>query len=124
MVVSKTIRLGPKVPGPELMSMVAGPPQLNVTKPPSLRAAFSAASVQLAAVPVPTTPAASAVAAVRVAAAHRTAITSAMHRRGMEPRTLMGLSAIGTTVGFLIEPPATQARLAHWITGSHQRGST
>ena len=39
--------------------MVAGfGPQLNVTVPPPVNAAFSAASVQLSGVPVPTTPAA------------------------------------------------------------------
>src|SRR5512135_1623954 len=44
------------VPVPVLMSMVAGAePHLNLTSPPPARAAFKAASVQLAAVPVPTT---------------------------------------------------------------------
>ena len=51
-VVSVAITL---VPVPVLMSIVTGPPQLNVTKPPPARAVFRAASVQLVAVPVPTT---------------------------------------------------------------------
>jgi hypothetical protein len=61
MVVSDAILLVPVPPAPGLMSMVTRPPpQSNATSPPPVSAVFSAASVQLAALPVPTTPAAKA----------------------------------------------------------------
>jgi hypothetical protein len=61
MMVSAAIIL---VPLPVLMSIVTPPPQLNVTNPPPARASFRTASVQLAAVPMPTMPAAWAVCSV------------------------------------------------------------
>jgi hypothetical protein len=80
-------------------------PQLNVIVPPTARAAFSAASVQLAALPVPTTASARARAGVSSAAAPSTASANACR----------AMRADGVPPGIRrCQPPASRDRGADW----------